>query len=62
MVQELSISVWEKSTSVDRLRDVEEEILRTVNPPLNLTHVERRWPVLVEARREMATQSRRWRG
>lgn len=62
MVQELSISVWEKSRSVDRLRDVEEEILRTANPPLNLTHVERPWSVLVEARREMAAQSRRWRG
>lgn len=60
MVQELTIATWEKPEGPERLRDIEAEVIGASNPPLNLTHVDLRWDVLVEARRAMAAQSRQW--
>ena len=58
MVQELTIATWEKPEGAERLVDIEAEVIGACSPPLNLTHVPKRWDVLVEARQTMTAQSR----
>ena len=61
MVRELSVATWEKPEGDERLADIEAEVIGVCNPPLNLTHVHKRWDVLVEARQAMNAQSRQRR-
>lgn len=56
----LTLAVW-PADGATPLVDVEREVLRTLNPPLNLTHATHRWSRVIKQRRKtLADQARAW--
>ena len=60
MRDRLEIAVW-PSNSLRALADIEADVLRRWNPPINIERVEHRWRSYVRAQRKaMADQARSW--
>ena len=56
----LRLAVW-PADGPTPLVEVERKVLRTLNPPLNLTHVTHRWTRVIKQRRKvLADQARAW--
>lgn len=61
MATNLRLSVWVPDAVVT-LDDVETEVLKRLEPPLNLSKIKTRWSGQVSAgRAELAAEARRWR-
>ena len=63
MAQSLTLAVWAKEQVDGKLVALEEAVIRSWQPPLNLTHVATSATVLVKERRaRMADDARAWEG
>lgn len=61
MKDRLQLALWPSDGS-ELLKDVEEKVLRRLDPPLNLTHVNHRWKArIMHERSVMARQAEAWR-
>jgi hypothetical protein len=62
MADHLTLGVWPLPVDGGKLKDVEDAVIDTLQPPLNITGVKHPLDALVLGRKLLADEARNWQG